>query len=120
MRIGLAAARKLAASLTAREPVAEVEALLRECLGWAGEAPHLVVRVHDEAAESLRDKVDALAAEKGFRGRVMVLPDPEVAPGDGRIDWADGGAVRQQGRIDEQIAAAVDRYLATRTTAQQD
>ena len=38
----------------------------------------------------------------------MVIGEPDIAPGDGRIEWADGGIVREQARIE----AAVDQALA--------
>lgn len=112
--IGLAAARKLCSALIAREPMAEIEALIRDALGWAADAPHLVARVDPETAEILRERIDALASQTGFQGRVVVLPDPEVGPGDGRIDWADGGAVRDGKKIEAGITEAVERFLATR------
>jgi flagellar assembly protein FliH len=38
----------------------------------------------------------------------VVIGEPEIVPGDGRIEWADGGVVREQA----QIEAAVDGALA--------
>ena len=37
-------------------------------------------------------------AARGFEGRLVVLAEPEIAPGDCRIEWADGGVVRDQRR----------------------
>ncbi|ESR22690.1 FliH/SctL family protein [Lutibaculum baratangense] len=120
VQIGVGVARKLCTTLIDKEPAVEVEALLRSCVEWAGDAPHLVIRVNDEAAEILRGNVSKIVAEKGFGGRVVVLPDPDVAPGDGRIDWADGGAVRERAKIEADIDDAVGRYLATRGAARKD
>ena len=49
-----------------------------------------------------------MARERGFEGRIIVLGDDGMSPGDVRIEWADGGVVRDAGAVDE----AVQRVLA--------
>lgn len=111
--LGIAAARKLAPALIAREPTAEIEALLRDCLGELRDAPHLVVRVNDSMVDAIRELLTAVSRETGFAGRLVVIGEAGIAPGDGRIDWADGGIVRDSARIDRAIDAALARYLGT-------
>lgn len=114
--IGLAAsiARKLATHLMAREPAAELEALLTECLSTLEAVPHLVIRCHPELADRVRESATARASLAGFTGRLIVMGDPDIGLTDGRIEWADGGLVREaqsiSGEIDDKIAA----YLAAR------
>ena len=69
--------------------------------------PHLVLRVNDGLVEPVQTRVQAMARERGYEGRLVVMGDPDIAPGDGRIEWADGGVVRDQARIE----AAVDQAL---------
>ena len=52
-----------------------------------------------------------LAEERGYAGRLVLLPDPELGPDDCRIEWADGGVVRDRASIEGRINEAVNRYL---------
>jgi flagellar assembly protein FliH len=107
--------RKLAHSLVAREPQAELEALLVDCLGSLAGVPHLVIRCHPDLATTLRDIATARIAESGFTGRLVVLGEPEIAPGDGRIEWAEGGLVRDSAAIAADIDRSIAAYLEARS-----
>ncbi|HOV03095.1 MAG TPA: FliH/SctL family protein [Kaistiaceae bacterium] len=100
--------------LVAHEPLAEIEALVAECLGPLRHTPHLVIRLNDAHVEALRAHVDRLAYEKGFEGRLVILGEPDFAVGDCRIEWADGGIVRDTAEVEATISAALERYLAAR------
>jgi flagellar assembly protein FliH len=110
--LGIATARKLASALIAREPAAELEALLRSCLGELRDAPHIVIRVSEDMTDVMREVLEAVGRETGFTGRLVVLGEPGMEPGDGRIDWADGGIVRDRAAVDAAVDAAVARYLS--------
>jgi flagellar assembly protein FliH len=114
--IALASAigRKLAHSLVARAPQAELEALLVDCLGSLAGVPHLVIRCHPDLADRLRDMATARIAESGFTGRLVVMGEPEIAPGDGRIEWAEGGLVRDSAAIAADIDRSIAAYLDAR------
>jgi flagellar assembly protein FliH len=45
-----------------------------------------------------------------------VLAEPDIAPGDCRIEWADGGINRDRGTAEAAIADAVGRYVSARLT----
>jgi len=108
--------RKLAAALLAEQPAAELEALLVDCLASLDGVPHLVIRCNPELADSLRDIAAARIATSGFTGRLIVMGDPEIKLGDGRIEWVDGGLVRDLDAISAQIDDRIAAYLAARGT----
>jgi flagellar assembly protein FliH len=114
--VGLAAAiaRKLASSLVAAQPAAELAALLTDCLGSLEGVPHLVVRCHPDLADAMREIAAARVAASGFAGRLIVMGEPEIAPGDGRLEWADGGLVRDLATVQAEIDQRIDDYLAAR------
>ena len=58
-----------------------------------------------EAAEEL---VRKLAAEHGFAGKLIVLGQSDITPGDGRIEWAEGGFVLDS----QQLTALVEQAVA--------
>lgn len=114
--IAAAVAGKLAPALIEREPFTEIAALVTECLRHIGSAPHLVVRVADALYEEACGRLKDIAERSSFAGRLIVLADSDVAVGDCRIEWADGGTTRDRAAIERAIADAVARYLASRST----
>lgn len=113
-------ARRLAAHLIAREPLGELVALIAECIGPLRKSPHLVIRVREGDVEALRERLDPIVHEKGFDGRLVILGEPEIERGDCRIEWADGGIVRDRKAIERQIDQAARRYLDARRPAKAD
>jgi flagellar assembly protein FliH len=114
VEVAVAVARKLAPALIAREPFAEVAALATECFRELLSAPHVVVRVHDGLYAFARERLDEVARALGFEGRLVVLGEEAIAPGDCRIEWADGGLVRDRAATEAAVAEAVGRYVAIR------
>jgi len=107
--VAIVAAKALAGAALNERPAAALESGLRECLGHARLAPHLVMRVNDGAVEAAEGLVKRLVQDMGFAGRVVVLGDPDIAAGDGRIEWADGGFTIES----ERLAQLVDQAVAT-------
>jgi flagellar assembly protein FliH len=93
-RIALAIARKFVPDFAAKHGLQEIEALLDGVMGEMVHEPRLVVRIHESQFDVLNEKIAALAAQKAYAGKVVVLADAEIAAGDCRIEWADGGMER--------------------------
>jgi flagellar assembly protein FliH len=117
VEVAVAVARKLAPELIAREPFAEVAALARGCFAHLVTAPHVVVRVSDALHALACEQLEHAARMNGFEGRLLVLAEPEIAPGDCRIEWADGGVVRDRAATEAAVLEAVNRYAAARRAA---
>ena len=115
--LAAAVARKLAPELVARQPFAEIAALATECFRQLAHAPHVAVRVNDALLETARERLEEIARTRGFEGRLVVVAEPEIALGDCRIEWADGGVVRNQAKTDIAIGNAIGRYLGARPIA---
>ncbi|MGD1886112.1 MAG: hypothetical protein ACFB01_03130 [Cohaesibacteraceae bacterium] len=114
VRIAIAAARKLARRLLDKEPLGEVETLFRACLAPMFDASHLVVRIRPEHLDAIHDRLQAIAAAQGFEGRLVFLGDEEMAPGDARIEWADGGVARSQADLETSLDGLIEDYLAAK------
>lgn len=114
VEVAVAVARKLAPALIAREPLAEISALVADAFRHLVSAPHVVVRLEDALFAAAQPLIAELARARGFEGRLIVLADPEIAPGDCRIEWADGGTTRNRAATEAAIAELVERYLAAR------
>jgi flagellar assembly protein FliH len=85
VEVAVAVGRKLAPELIALEPFAEIAALATDCFKHLTASPH------------------------------VVIAEPDIALGDCRIEWADGGVTRDRAATEAAIVDAVSRYLvATR------
>ena len=107
--------RKLALHLLARYPTVELDALIAECMQSLGGVPHLVVRCHPSIADGIRDVATGHMQTSGFSGRLVVMGDPDMRLGDGRLEWVDGGLVRDIGATAKDIDLKISAYLAARS-----
>ena len=112
--VAVAVARKLCAALVAAEPLGEITGLVRDCFAHLVSTPHLVLRINDSLCEAAHDKIEKLAKQSGFEGRLVILAEPEIETGDCRIEWADGGVVLERAAIDAKINELVGRYMASK------
>jgi flagellar assembly protein FliH len=115
--VAVAVARKLCSALIAGEPLGEITALVGECFSHLVSTPHLVVRINDSLYEAARERVERLAKQSGFEGRLVILAEPRIETGDCRIEWADGGVVLERTAIEAKINELVGRYIASRNQA---
>jgi flagellar assembly protein FliH len=115
--VAVAVARKLCSELIAAEPLGEIDGLIRECFSHLVATPHLVVRINASLYEIARERIELMAKQSGFAGRLVILAEPEIATGDCRIEWADGGVVLERAAIDIKIDELVGRYIASRNGA---
>ena len=114
VEVAAACARKLASELVAQEPMTEIAALATHCLAELRSAPHVAVRVHESLLEQTRTRLTEIAASRGFEGRLVVLGEIDIMPGDCRLEWADGGMIRDQEATQKLIAEAVARSIGAR------
>jgi len=92
--IALAMAKKIVPYFAQKHGMAEIEALVGDALRDMEREPRLVVRVEESQFDALNEKIQSLAAERAYGGKVVVIADAGVASGDCRIEWADGGVAR--------------------------
>jgi flagellar assembly protein FliH len=112
--VAVAVARKLAPALVAREPFAEIAALASSCFKELITSPHIAVRVNDALYAAAKEQLDNIVRAKSFEGRLVVLAEPDIAIGDCRIEWADGGITRDSAATEAVIADAVTGYVSAR------
>jgi flagellar assembly protein FliH len=115
--VAVAVARKLCDALIASEPLGEITALVSDCFSHLVSTPHLVVRINASLYETARERIERLAKQSGFAGRLVILAEPEIETGDCRIEWADGGVVLERTAVEAKINELVGRYMASRGQA---
>ncbi len=114
--LAAAIAGKLAAALIARFPTAEIEALVAECLATLDGVPHLVIRCNDSLADAVREIATRRMETSGFTGRLVVLGEPDIALGDCRLEWVDGGLVRDHAALMREVENRVAAFVAAMQT----
>lgn len=116
--LALQVGRKLAETALTAFPLKEIETLLAECLHKLHNEPRIVVRTSPACTESLRADVDALSAEHGYTGRLVVLAEPSLTGADCRIEWADGGIERDLTATFAAIERSAEHWCASTKTAE--
>jgi flagellar assembly protein FliH len=114
VEVAVAVAKKLAPALVAQEPFAEISALARDCFRELVSSPHIAVRVNDALYATTREKLDDIVRARNFSGRLVVLAESDIAVGDCRIEWADGGIRRDRTTTEAAINEAVASYISAR------
>ncbi len=106
-------AKSLAASLIQRQPLHEIEALFKEAINFMPNTPHIAVRVNETVLEAAKEKLDAIAVESGFFGKIILVGESEIPLGDCRIEWAHGGIVKDHTGVRKKIQELTTRYIDT-------
>lgn len=105
--------RRLYPALAARHEVAEIEALLAECVARLPEEPRIAVRVPETLASQIGPRIERALQRTGFQGKVAIVGDPALSDGQSRIEWSDGGVARDPSHVWTEIESIVARYGAT-------
>lgn len=115
--VAAAIANQLSPALIAREPMAEIEALVLDVLTHVRAAPHVAVRIAPALAEIAGARLKRFAEERGFTSRLVVLPDDNLKADDCLVEWADGGVVRDRAAIERRIADAINNFIGAEAPA---
>lgn len=110
LETALTIVRKLFPRLAAQHGLAEIEAVVSDCLARLRDEPRIVIRVADSLLDRVEERVNRLVEQAGFEGKIVFLSQEELNPGDVRVEWADGGAERnahQQWRDIDQLTARI-------------
>jgi flagellar assembly protein FliH len=113
VRFGHAVGARLAGRLMDDAPMKLIEDAARRIFEDLRGQPHVAVRVADRLLEAVRERMQSIAREKGFEGRLIVMGEPDIAMGDVRIEWADGGIVRDRAAAELRMAEALAQAFAT-------
>lgn len=115
--LALIIAQKLSSALIAEQPTVEIEKLLLSCLANLNAEPRVVLRVDEKLIDPLKEKIERMAVQAGYPGRVILIGEPDAHPAQCIIEWADGGVSyrcpEQLAYIDQLIASYISRGVQT-------
>ncbi len=92
-------------ALCARHGAAEVVALTRAVLPALAREPRVTIRLSPHVVRAVEQELDRLDPE--LRARVSLSPVDAVAPGDARIAWQDGAAIRDAAALWRKVTEAL-------------
>jgi flagellar assembly protein FliH len=111
LEAALTVVRKLFPQLARAHGLDELHAVIGQCLERLRDEPRVVIRCADADLDALRERAERGAAHSGFEGKLVFLADERLASGDLRVEWADGGAERDQKALWQEIDAVIARAL---------
>lgn len=92
--------------------LAEVEQTVRNVLESKKDVPEIVLEVHPDYEDDIRKYTDLIIQSLHLAGRCTVRGNAALGPGDCRMQWENGGAVRDAAGLAAQIEAELQQVLA--------
>lgn len=111
LHLTLKSLKKLMPHLPIAMHEANIQTAVEKALDERHAEPRIVISVHEEMLEILKNKIDALASKHGFGGKAILFNDPSLMLGDCRIEWADGGFERLMADVMDKIEGEIKRSL---------
>jgi flagellar assembly protein FliH len=111
--IAIALVRKLHPEFARRFGLEEIEGAVLDCLSHLDRIPKVTVKVAPALVGAVKEKMAGVVQQAAFDGKLGVVGDETVPPGDCRVEWGDGGAERDQSRAWAQIDQAVEAVLGS-------
>jgi flagellar assembly protein FliH len=110
--LAFAAAKKIAAAALAALPAGDVEIALREAMHQAIGEPRITLRAAPAVIAAVQDRIEAIAHEEGYEGRVLLAADPAIKGADCRIEWRGAGSERSEAAIEAALDALIERRFS--------
>jgi flagellar assembly protein FliH len=111
-RLAMAMAKRIAPAALAALPAGDVEAALRQAMHQAIAEPRITLRAAPAVTEVLEPRLNDIAHEEGYEGRVLIAADPTMTGADCRIEWRGGGAERSESIIEDALSALISRHFS--------
>lgn len=107
MRMVYGVVRRMLPGFAEQYAADNIEGFVRQVLPVAVGEPKILVRAHAMIAADLEARLKDVFARASFQGAYTVITDYELQPGDCRLEWAGGGADRDETRIWRSVREAV-------------
>jgi len=114
--IALVIARKVLPSYVTKNGLGEIEAVVSKIISEMSREPRLVFRVNEQQFDVMNERINAVAKDTAYAGKIVILGDAALGPSDCRIEWADGGIERDVQTLWQNI----DRVMGEVQTGEPD
>lgn len=104
--------KKILPQLSKKTGLDEIEHLILQSLEQRHDEPRIAIMVNPALLDNFRERIDHIANEKGFAGKVILLADDDLKETDCRVEWANGGADRLYDRLLQSIETELNKAIA--------
>lgn len=104
--------KKVWPSVITRVGLEQVMDTIRQSLGYNPDEARIVIRVHDTLLDAVINTLPQIESQQAFSGKIIVIADQAVAPGDCKVEWADGGMERLSRDMSTHIESAIEHIMA--------
>lgn len=111
LSVATAVSKKIIPAYAEKNSLDEIIHVVQRCLEPLHTEPRIIVKVHESLREDTQDKLKKNADQLGFEGRIVVMANDDIIPGDCRVEWSEGGAERDSEVLWQQIDEIIDRNL---------
>lgn len=111
-KLAMRVTHKLLPQMAERFSLPEIERVILASLDVRKDEQRIAVMLPVQHMEALKERIDSLALERGFAGKLILIADDNLGPSDCRVEWADGGAERMYERLFAQIEMEFAKAIA--------
>lgn len=111
-RLAMRVTHKLLPQMAEKFSLPEIERVILESLEVRKDEQRIAIMVSAQHLDTMKERLDRLALERGFAGKLILIADDTMGPSDCRVEWADGGAERMYERLFAQIEMEFAKAIA--------
>ncbi len=111
IRLTLKIIEKFFPDFMRQERFSEIEHMMMEIMRQRKDTPQIVVTIHEDLLNVLKERIDTIAANAGFQGQVVIMASSGMAISGCRVEWADGGAEKNPEYLYKAVEAALLKQL---------
>ncbi|MEG3618290.1 FliH/SctL family protein [Magnetovibrio sp. PR-2] len=103
--------RKLFPAMNMDKAIDEIGYMVTEALQRTSGEATMIIRVHPDLKDTVKEKAAELAAMRGQEGAITVMADETVGQGDASVEWEGGGMIRDSQLMWQEIDNVIERNL---------
>lgn len=114
VRLTLATLQRLFPAMNQKYGLSEIQRVIQEVLESQREQATIKIEVEPDYVETIRDHVKRVLKQANISGNCEVTGNQALGPGDCRMSWENGGALRESTAVAEDIERHMQVILAER------
>ncbi|HER26005.1 MAG TPA: hypothetical protein ENI69_02740 [Rhodospirillales bacterium] len=107
LSVGVSIARKMLPEMASKNALGEIERVIKNILPRIIDEPRLSVRINGRVEDEVKSRLEALATENGFEGKIAIRADQDLDISECRLQWSCGGAERNTAALWQEIEAVI-------------
>ena len=101
---------RLLPKLDNSETLSDIENLISKTLSDVSEEKKVTICVTPDVYKIISKKIDKIKEEQGFEGKLILLENEELGANDCKIEWENGGIIKDMEKVYKKIDEIVEGY----------